>query len=152
MDNITVLRRSENMRRIRSKNTMPEIMVRKGLHARGYRYKLHVNDLPGKPDLVFPKYSAVIFINGCFWHGHNCHLFRLPKSNVDFWENKISRNKELDEQHLNQLAAMGWRVGIVWECSLKGKTKIVFESLLDAIESWLKQSDDSELSLSGIET
>jgi DNA mismatch endonuclease (patch repair protein) len=117
---------------IRGKNTKPEILIRKGLHAK---------NLPGKPDMVFPKYSAVIFVNGCFWHGHDCHLFRIPKSNVDFWQSKISRNKELDVLHTGQLLSMGWRVGMVWECALKGKSRVNFDVLLGLIEVWLHSSD-----------
>ena len=105
--------RSRFMAGIRGKNTMPEMLIRKGLHSRGYRYRLHSKMLPGKPDIVLTQYSAVIFIHGCFWHGHECHLFRLPKSNVDFWRRKISRNKELDVLHIAQLISMGWRVGVI---------------------------------------
>lgn len=131
---------------IRSKDTKPEILIRHGLHARGYRYRLHVKKLPGKPDLVFPKYSAVLFVNGCFWHGHDCHLFRIPKSNVEFWRTKISRNKELDILHIAQLISMGWRVAVIWECALKGKAKINFETLLELIGEWL-ESTDSQLNV-----
>lgn len=140
VDIVSVQARSKMMAGIKGKNTKPEIIVRKGLHARGYRYKLHVKTLPGKPDIVFPKYSAVIFVNGCFWHGHDCHLFRLPRSNVDFWRCKIMRNKELDVLHTQQLISTGWRVGVVWECYLKGKTKVNFDDIIDSIEVWLNSS------------
>lgn len=141
VDIVDIKTRSRMMAGIRGKDTKPEMLIRYGLHARGYRYKLHDKKLPGKPDLVFPKYSAVILVNGCFWHGHDCHLFKMPKSNTDFWRNKISRNKELDVTHEAQLIAMGWRVGIVWECALKGKAKVNFEVLLDSIEVWLHSSE-----------
>lgn len=141
VDIVDISTRSRMMAGIKSKNTKPEIMIRHALHARGYRYRLYVKNLPGKPDMVFPKYSAVIFINGCFWHGHDCHLFRLPKSNVDFWRSKVTRNKELDVINKEQLCSMGWRVGVIWECALKGKTKVNFNDLLGLIEAWLHSSD-----------
>jgi DNA mismatch endonuclease (patch repair protein) len=137
VDIVDIKTRSRMMAGIRGKDTKPEILIRHGLHARGYRYRLHDKKLPGKPDLVMPKYSAVIFVNGCFWHGHDCHLFRIPKSNTDFWKNKISRNKELDGLHTAQLISMGWRVAIIGECALKGKAKLNFEELLDSIETWI---------------
>lgn len=140
--------RSRMMAGIRSKNTKPELSIRKALHSRGYRYRLHVKNLPGKPDMVFPKYSAVIFVNGCFWHGHDCHLFRIPKSNVNFWKNKISRNKELDDFAVTKLISMKWRVGIVWECALKGKTRVDFDYLIGLIETWI-QSPNTQLVLQG---
>lgn len=133
--------RSRMMAGIRCKNTKPELLIRTGLHSKGYRYKLHSKTLPGTPDIVFPKYSAVLFIHGCFWHGHDCHLYRLPKSNVDFWRSKIFRNKELDALHTSQLSTLGWRVGVVWECALKGKNKVNFDYLISSIESWLLYLD-----------
>jgi DNA mismatch endonuclease (patch repair protein) len=129
------------MASIKSKNTKPEILIRKELHARGYRYRLHNENLPGKPDIVFPMYAAVIFINGCFWHGHNCHIFKAPRSNIDFWESKISRNKQRDTEHENKLTSMGWRIGVIWECSVSGKTRLNFDSLVKLIEDWLHSSE-----------
>ena len=106
---------------IRSKNTRPELIVRRMLHAAGYRYRLHDRSLPGKPDLVFAGRKAVIFVNGCFWHGHDCHLFRWPGTRTDFWRDKISTNIRRDRRTRDELAALGWRVGEIWECSLKGR-------------------------------
>lgn len=141
VDIVDVQTRSRMMASIRSKNTKPEILIRKILHARGYRYKLHSGKLPGKPDIVFPKYSAVIFIHGCFWHGHDCHIFKPPKSNVDFWESKISRNKLRDTVNSEKLVLMGWRIGVIWECCMTGKSRLNYDVLSDLIENWLHSSD-----------
>lgn len=112
--------RSYNMSRIRSKNTKPEMLVRKFLHSKGFRYRLHVKDLPGKPDLVLPKYKTVIFINGCFWHGHEgCKYFVIPKTRTEWWMSKISRNKEKDIEINNKLTNLGWKILTVFECELK---------------------------------
>jgi DNA mismatch endonuclease (patch repair protein) len=112
--------RSFNMSMIRSKDTKPEIIVRKYLFAKGFRYRLHDKRLPGKPDIVFPKYKTVIFVHGCFWHGHQgCKYFTIPKTRRQWWINKINRNKELDSINASTLKALGWRVIIVFECKLK---------------------------------
>jgi len=123
---------------IKGKNTKPELLIRKALFAKGFRYKLHDKKLPGKPDLVFPKYKAVISIQGCFWHGHNCHLFKWPTTNEDFWKTKINRNKVVDERNRTELLNGGWRILEVWECALKGSKKLDFDNLLNLIISWLK--------------
>jgi DNA mismatch endonuclease (patch repair protein) len=122
---------------IRGRDTQPEMLVRRGLHAAGFRYRLHAKELPGKPDLVLPRYTAVIFVNGCFWHGHNCHLFRWPLSNVEFWRSKLSRNMAVDKQARVSLRASGWRFLDVWECSLKGKSRRDAPSVNAAIVRWL---------------
>ena len=115
--------RSRMMSGIRGKDTRPEVLVRKALHALGFRYRLHNKSLPGKPDLSFPKYKAVIFIHGCFWHGHSCRYIRVPKTRTDFWQDKINSNRLRDAQQLLQLQQAGWRVLIVWECATrKNKT------------------------------
>lgn len=115
--------RSYNMSRIRGKNTKPELLVRRFLHARGYRYRLHVKDLPGKPDIVLPKYKTVIFVHGCFWHGHeNCRYFVVPKTRTDWWLAKINGNTANDEKAEKALKDLGWRVITLWECSLKPAT------------------------------
>ena len=113
------------------KNTKPEMIVRKFLFSRGFRYRLNHPRLPGQPDLVLRKYRTVIFVNGCFWHGHeNCKYFRLPKTNIDFWQKKIERNKERDKKEQCQLAAMGWHCITIWECQLKPKIRMqTLESL-----------------------
>ena len=124
MDRLTQEQRHRNMAAIRGKDTKPEILVRKFLFSRGFRYRLNHPRLPGHPDLVLRKYRTVIFVNGCFWHGHEgCKYFRLPKTNIDFWKNKIERNKERDKKEQCQLAAMGWHCITVWECQLKPKVR-----------------------------
>lgn len=120
-DIVSKKKRSEMMAGIRGKNTNPEIIVRKMLHAMGYRFRLHRKDLPGKPDIVLPKYRAAIFVNGCFWHGHDCHLFKWPKTREAFWREKIVGNAMRDRKKENELLAAGWRVAVIWECCLKGK-------------------------------
>lgn len=133
---------------IRGKNTKPEMILRRGLHARGFRYRLHAAELPGKPDLVFPSRRAALFVHGCFWHGHDCHLFRMPSTRPEFWATKIARNKALDERAVAALRAKAWRVGAVWECSLKGRTRLPLPAVLDACEAWLR-ADDPELEIRG---
>ncbi len=116
----SIKQRSYNMSRIKGKNTKPEITLRKKLHALGYRFSLHSKKLPGKPDIVLRKYNTVIFVNGCFWHGHkDCKYFKLPKSNVKFWSDKISANIERDKIKFQQLIDLGWHVITIWECELK---------------------------------
>ncbi|MFN8307858.1 MAG: DNA mismatch endonuclease Vsr [Ferruginibacter sp.] len=118
----TKKQRSYNMSRIRAKDTKPEMLVRKFLHANGFRYKLHDKTLPGKPDIVLPKYRTVIFVHGCFWHGHsNCKYFKVPKTRTRWWMDKINRNKANDEKAVKELRKQRWRVVILWECGLKGK-------------------------------
>ena len=124
--------RSYNMSRIRNKNTKPEELVRKYLFSQGFRYRKNDSRLPGKPDIVLPKYKTVIFVNGCFWHGHEgCKYFRMPKTNTEFWERKISRNKERDREEQIQLARMRWHSITVWECELKGERR---EKTLESLE------------------
>lgn len=119
-DHLTKIERSKNMAAIKSKNTSPEIAIRKILHSEGFRYRLHDKKLPGKPDLVFKKYRTVIFVHGCFWHQHkNCKRANIPKSNVDYWITKISKNVQRDKGHLKELRKKGWRVLTVWECQVK---------------------------------
>ncbi len=133
---------------IRGRDTKPEIMLRKGLHAAGFRYRLHVRTLPGRPDMVFPKHSAVLFAHGCFWHGHDCHLFRWPSTRQDWWREKIIRNRAADARNEAALAAAGWRLGIVWECALKGRFRLPFPAVLDSCIHWLR-SDEPRLEIRG---
>ena len=149
-DSVTASVRSRMMAGIKGKNTKPELAIRSALHRRGFRYRLHRKDLPGKPDLVFTGWSAVIFVHGCFWHGHNCHLFRWPKSREDFWRAKIGKNIERDRKQFLTLIETGWRIGMVWECALKGKTRLPFDSVVNQCSIWLK-SDNKTLEVSGYE-
>jgi DNA mismatch endonuclease (patch repair protein) len=141
-DVVDAATRSRMMSGIRGKNTKPEMLLRRGLHARGLRYRLHARDLPGSPDLVFPARKAVLFAHGCFWHGHDCHLFRMPGSRPDFWRTKIERNREVDRRAVEALRQAGWRVGVVWECALKGRTRLDLETVLDACAAWAREGGD----------
>lgn len=127
---------------IQGKNTQPEIVVRKNLFKRGYRYRINDRRLPGKPDLVLSKYNALILINGCFWHGHNCHLFKWPGTRKDFWENKIFGTQKRDEINLEKYQKTGWRVAVVWECAIKGKTRKSLDSIIDSLDAWLVSNHD----------
>ena len=129
--------RSRIMSTVHSKDTGPEMIVRRGLFSRGLRYRLYVKLLPGKPDLVFPKHRAIIFVHGCFWHGHNCHRFRLPASNREYWLQKIRRNQANDARNIAALEALGWRVLVVWECAINGKGGCA-DATLDAVATWLR--------------
>jgi len=139
-DIVSPQKRSEMMSGIRSKNTKPEIIIRKALHRQGFRFRLHGTGLPGKPDLVFPKYKAVIFTHGCFWHGHECPLFKWPSSRPDFWKNKINRNREKDRESLEKLLDDNWRVMIIWECALKGKVRLRTDHMVLQVSGWIKSN------------
>jgi DNA mismatch endonuclease (patch repair protein) len=129
--------RSRMMSGIRGRNTKPEVLIRRILHGKGFRFRLHVPDLPGKPDIVFPRYRAVIFVHGCFWHGHGCRLFKWPSTRPDFWRKKISRNQANDNRSREMLAAAGWRVAIVWECALRGAGHDL-EGVTQRLGDWLR--------------
>lgn len=124
-DNHTKEIRSKNMSHIRSTNSKPEEIVRKYLFSQGLRYRKNVRALPGCPDIVLPKYKTVIFVNGCFWHKHNCSRFVWPSSNQDYWKPKILRNAERDQENRRRLEELGWRVITIWECELKKKDRDV---------------------------
>jgi DNA mismatch endonuclease, patch repair protein len=130
--------RSRMMSGIRGRNTKPELLIRRGLFARGFRYRLHAAGLPGKPDIVLPRYHAVIFVNGCFWHGHDCHLFRMPSTRPEFWKKKIARNVERDREACQLLTDAGWRPFVVWECALKGRTRLDPDEVMRRIAGWLR--------------
>jgi DNA mismatch endonuclease (patch repair protein) len=125
------------MAKIRDRNTKPELVLRKALFALGLRYRLHQKDLPGTPDLVFPKYGAVVFIHGCFWHGHSCKLFVTPATNREFWTTKIGQNRDRDKRALSQLGKLGWRVLTVWECALRGPEKTPVDEVAQRVKRWL---------------
>lgn len=122
---------------IKATNTKPELALRRGLHALGFRYRLHNRRLPGTPDIVLPKHKAVIFVNGCFWHGHHCELFRWPKTRPDFWREKIGRNIARDQRNHRSLHIEGWRVLDVWECAMKGSGKLGLTEVVRRTADWI---------------
>lgn len=136
--------RSRMMAGIRGKDTRPEMTIRRMLHALGFRYRLHDRKLPGKPDMVFPGCRAVILVHGCFWHCHDCHLFKWPASRADFWRQKITRNRKKDAETMNALRVEGWRVLTIWECALKGRTKRPIEEVVKKTACWLRSANDCE--------
>ena len=141
-DTLTTEQRHRCMSHIRSKNTKPEVLVRKELFRRGYRYRINVSKLPGKPDIVLPKYKTAIFVNGCFWHGHEgCKRFVLPKSNREYWESKIRRNQQRDSDAVQMLQQAEWNVITIWECNL---TATIFLETIDRIEDSLHNRQSSE--------
>ena len=127
--------RSKNMSHIRSTNTIPEVVVRKYLFSKGFRYRKNVRTMPGRPDIVLPKYRAVIFVNGCFWHKHDCPRFVWPSSNEEYWRKKILRNVERDAKNYKLLEEAGWKVLVIWECQLKKKQfEATMTELISALE------------------
>lgn len=137
VDIVDTVTRSRMMSGIKGKNTKPEVSIRKALHARGFRYRIHVNNLPGKPDLVLPKYKAVVFVHGCFWHGHTCRYFKIPQTRPDFWLVKIEKNQMRDRYQEVALLSDGWRVLIVWECAVRSMNRKKSRLLIDQIANWL---------------
>lgn len=135
---------------IRGKDTKPELMLRRGLHARGFRFRLHAPLLPGRPDMVFPRRHAVLFAHGCFWHGHDCPLFRLPGTRTDFWQSKIAANQARDASAHAALLAGGWRIATVWECALRGRGALPFQEVLDTLAGWLV-SPSREIEIRGLQ-
>ena len=137
-DVVSKITRSKMMSGIRGKNTVPELIIRKGLHSKGFRYRLHYKKLPGKPDIVLPANKAIVLVNGCFWHGHNCHLFKWPSTNAEFWKDKITNNKRRDDLNIALYMDRGWKVLIVWECCLRGRARWPVASVLDLIAEWIR--------------
>lgn len=131
-------KRSQIMASVKNKNTTPEVELRSFLHRAGYRFRINRKDLPGKPDIVLPKYRTAIFVNGCFWHGHNCSRGHLPQTNAEFWAEKIDKNIKRDKLVADELEKLGWRVLTVWSCELKKRNQ---ENLLSEIEGFLSDSD-----------
>jgi DNA mismatch endonuclease (patch repair protein) len=141
MDVLTREQRQYNMSRIRARNTKPELLLRRGLHGTGLRFRLHAAGLPGRPDLVFPRYRAVVLVHGCFWHGHDCPLFKLPATREDFWAGKIASNRQRDERVASDLAVAGWRVLTVWECSLKGPSRLPLPKVIEKCAAFIRGSE-----------
>jgi len=130
-------KRRQIMRNVKAKNTAPEIKLRSILHRNGFRFRVNRKDLPGKPDIVLPKYNAVIFVHGCFWHGHDCRRGQRPQTNADFWNQKINKNMMRDKNDISLLENLGWRILIVWECEIKKKNE---DALLSRVKDFLLQS------------
>jgi DNA mismatch endonuclease (patch repair protein) len=136
-DIVSPEKRSQMMAGIRGKNTKPEIVIRNGLHRRGLRFRVHNSRLPGKPDLLFPRFGAIIFVHGCFWHGHECSIFKWPQSRPEFWRRKIEGNRERDQRMTERLLAQGYRVRTVWECETRASSEELAQTL-DEIASWVR--------------
>lgn len=130
--------RSRMMSAIGSRDTTPELVIRRELHALGFRYLLHNRALPGKPDLTFPMYKAAIQVNGCFWHRHLCHLFKWPKTRREFWQAKLEANVARDNRNIADLEELGWRVLIVWECAIKGKSRRPVTEVTQTVANWIQ--------------
>ena len=140
MDRLTPEKRSWNMSRIKSKDTTPERFVRSFLHRNGFRFRLHVKDLPGKPDIVLPKYKLIIDIRGCFWHCHrNCDQYRLPSANQEWWKNKLDENVLRDTKNCNDWSAKGWNVLVIWSCLFKHMNKQNGDIILNYVATYLKE-------------
>ena len=138
VDVLTPAQRALNMSRIRGKDTKPELLLRRGMHALGFRFRLHRKDLPGRPDLVFPSRRAVIFVHGCFWHGHSCPMCKMPATRPEFWQLKISGNRDRDKRAVNALTAAGWRVMVVWECSIRGLARLPPDAAVNAAAAFIR--------------
>jgi DNA mismatch endonuclease (patch repair protein) len=149
-DVLTSEQRRFNMSRIRGRDTKPEMVIRRGLHGQGLRYRLHDRSLPGRPDLVFPKYRAVIFVHGCFWHGHDCPMFKPPSTRREFWTQKITSNRTRDEAAVAALLELGWRAAIVWECSLRGPARRPQNEILVACKNFVQSNAVKLTEISGV--
>lgn len=139
-DVLTAAQRQLNMSRIRGRDTRPELLVRRGLHRLGFRYRLHSRALPGRPDLAFPGRHAVVFVHGCFWHGHGCPMCKAPATRRDFWASKIATNRTRDLAAIRRLGEAGWRVLVVWECALRGPARLPTCEVLDACANFLNSN------------
>lgn len=140
-DVVDAATRSRMMAAVKSRDTKPEMIVRHGLHRRGFRFRLQDRRLPGRPDLVLARYRAAIFVHGCFWHGHDCPLFRWPKSRPEFWRTKIGRNIERDGEVREAISEKGWRVLTIWECTFRGKPADAQDMALDRVAVWIAGDD-----------
>ncbi|MDU8927682.1 very short patch repair endonuclease [Alisedimentitalea sp. MJ-SS2] len=130
------------MAAIRSKDTKPEKLIRCGLHALGFRFRLHQRSIPGTPDIVLPKYNALIDVRSCFFHGHDCRLFKLPETRREAWRHKIETNRSRDSNNLELQKELGWRVAIIWECSIRGPQRLEEKAVFDSISQWLLSSEE----------
>jgi DNA mismatch endonuclease (patch repair protein) len=148
MDVLTAEQRRRNMSRIRGRDTKPEMLLRRGLHARGLRFRLHARELPGRPDLVFPRHRAAIQVHGCFWHGHGCPMCKLPATRPEFWAAKLNGNRERDQRTGQALRDAGWRLLTVWECSLKGPARLPLDEVLTRCAEFVR-GDATEDAIAG---
>ncbi len=136
-DVLTLEQRRRNMSSVRSRDTKPELIVRRELHRGGFRYRLHVRGLPGTPDVVLPRHKSVVFVHGCYWHGHDCAAGRLPKTHTEFWNSKIEANRARDVVARTALRAMGWRIFTIWGCAIRGRAKQPEGALVRTFVNWL---------------
>ncbi len=136
VDRLTPDQRRLNMSRVRAKDTRPEMTVRRLLHSLGFRFRLHRRDLPGQPDIVLPRYRAAIFVHGCFWHGHDCSLFRMPATRTEFWAAKIAATRLRDREAVLGLRDADWRSLLIWECALRGRSRLPAGTLIDRITAF----------------
>jgi DNA mismatch endonuclease, patch repair protein len=141
-DVLTPEQRRLNMRRIRGRDTKPELLLRRGLHAAGLRFRLHAGGLPGRPDIVFSRYRAAILVHGCFWHGHDCPMFRLPATRPHFWAAKIAGNRARDLRNRKALVSAGWRILTIWECSMKGPARRSTNEVVAACIQFLRGTEN----------
>ena len=148
-DVLTPEQRRTNMRNIRGRDTKPEMLIRRGLHARGLRYRLHDRSLPGCPDLVFPCYRTAVFVHGCFWHMHGCSLSTLPTTRQDFWKEKLNNNVIRDQVAIATLQANSWRVLVIWECALRGPGRLANENIFDLAANFIAKEQISLYVLEG---
>lgn len=142
VDRLTPEQRSRNMAGIRGKDTKPEMLVRRCLHSLGFRFRLHRRDLPGNPDVVLPRWKAVVFVHGCFWHRHGCRNSRMPATRTEFWETKLERNAERDKDAARRLMAGGWQVFVVWECALRGPDRLSPDELAERLKGLIESCGD----------
>lgn len=149
VDVVDAATRSRMMSGIRGKDTKPEMLIRRALHARGLRYRLHDPALPGKPDLVFPRYRAVLFVNGCFWHGHDCRYFKIPATRTEFWTEKINANRMRDERQVMLLKEQGWRVMVIWECAVRDRA--CFDQLTATVHDWITNNQAPQAGVAPIQ-
>jgi len=145
IDVVSSATRSRMMAGISGKNTKPELTVRKGLHSLGFRYSLHASNLAGKLDLFLKKHNVCIFVHGCFWHAHDCKLFKMPQSRTEFWKSKFEQNTVRDKCNLNELLTAGYRVAVVWECSLKNKSPEEISQVVERLGSWIRDLSSAQL-------
>ncbi|MBD3756197.1 MAG: DNA mismatch endonuclease Vsr [Gammaproteobacteria bacterium] len=150
-DIVNPRKRSDMMSGIRAKNTKPELVIRQLLHQLGFRYRLHRTDLPGKPDIVLPKWKTVVFVHGCFWHGHiDCPLFRPPKSRTEFWAKKIAANQRRDGIVIAALSSKDWQIIEVWECALKGRRRLEQDALSRLLSESIRKGQKGLVTIRGL--